>query len=312
MQKTILFFCSLLVIIFQSCTSGNRKNTISISGAWALYPLTVRWAEEYRKIHPEVRIDISAGGAGKGIADVLGGLVEIGMVSREINPEELKKGALPVAVAKDAVVAVVNEKNPVLPDLLARGLSVEAGINIWITGNYKTWGEITGNKSGLQVNVYTRSDACGAAEIWASLFGKRQEDLLGIGVYGDPGLAQAVMHDPAGIGFNNIGYVYDSYTRTPIPGIKIVPLDLDKTGRIEESERFYNSMEDIINAIDSGIYPSPPSRELYFVLNGMPGNNRVLKDFVEWVLTAGQKFVTDAGYVPLSPETIAMGLKHLE
>jgi len=312
MQKTILFFCSLLVIIFQSCTSGNRKNTISISGAWALYPLTVRWAEEYRKIHPEVRIDISAGGAGKGIADVLGGLVEIGMVSREINPEELKKGALPVAVAKDAVVAVVNEKNPVLPDLLARGLSVEAGINIWITGNYKTWGEITGNKSGLQVNVYTRSDACGAAEIWASLFGKRQEDLLGIGVYGDPGLAQAVMHDPAGIGFNNIGYVYDSYTRTPIPGIKIVPLDLDKTGRIEESERFYNSMEDIINAIDSGIYPSPPSRELYFVLNGMPGNNRVLKDFVEWVLTAGQKFVTAAGYVPLPPETIAMGLKHLE
>jgi len=312
MQKTILFFCSLLVIIFQSCTSGNRKNTISISGAWALYPLTVRWAEEYRKIHPEVRIDISAGGAGKGIADVLGGLVEIGMVSRKIYPEELKKGALPVAVAKDAVVAVVNERNPVLPDLLARGLSVEAGINIWITGNYKTWGEITGNKSGLQVNVYTRSDACGAAEIWASLFGKKQEDLLGIGVYGDPGLAQAVMHDPAGIGFNNIGYVYDSYTRTPIPGIKIVPLDLDKTGRIEESERFYNSMEDIINAIDSGIYPSPPSRELYFVINGSPGNNRVLKDFVEWVLTAGQKFVTAAGYVPLPPETIAMGLKHLE
>jgi len=312
MNRTIIPLYLFLLLLLASCSSGNRKNTISISGAWALYPLTVRWAEEYRKIHPEVRIDISAGGAGKGIADVLGGLVEIGMVSREINPEELNKGALPVAVAKDAVVAVVNEKNPVLPDLLARGLSVEAGINIWITGNYKTWGEITGNKSGLQVNVYTRSDACGAAEIWASLFGKKQEDLLGIGVYGDPGLAQAVMHDPAGIGFNNIGYVYDSYTRTPIPGIKIVPLDLDKTGRIEESERFYDSMEDIINAIGSGIYPSPPSRELYFVLNGMPGNNRVLKDFVEWVLTAGQKFVTDAGYVPLSPETIAMGLKHLE
>jgi len=312
MNRTIIPLYLFLLLLLASCSSGNRKNTISISGAWALYPLTVRWAEEYRKIHPEVRIDISAGGAGKGIADVLGGLVEIGMVSREINPEELNKGALPVAVAKDAVVAVVNEKNPVLPDLLARGLSVEAGINIWITGNYKTWGEITGNKSGLQVNVYTRSDACGAAEIWASLFGKKQEDLLGIGVYGDPGLAQAVMHDPAGIGFNNIGYVYDSYTRTPIPGIKIVPLDLDKTGRIEESERFYDSMEDIINAIGSGIYPSPPSRELYFVINGRPGNNRVLKDFVEWVLTAGQKFVTAAGYVPLPPETIAMGLKHLE
>lgn len=312
MNRTTIPLYLFLLLLLASCSSGNRKNTISISGAWALYPLTVRWAEEYRKIHPEVRIDISAGGAGKGISDVLGGLVEIGMVSREINPEELKKGALPVAVAKDAVVAVVNERNPVLPDLLERGLSVEAGINIWITGTYKTWGEITGNKSGLQVNVYTRSDACGAAEIWASLFGKKQEDLLGIGVYGDPGLAQAVMHDPAGIGFNNIGYVYDSNTRIPFPGIKIVPLDLDKNGSIDDEERFYDSLEDIINAIGSGIYPSPPSRELYFVINGRPGNNRVLKDFVEWILTAGQKFITDAGYVPLPPETIAMGLKHLE
>ena len=302
----------LLILSLSSCSSARRENTISVSGAWALYPLTVRWAEEYRKIHPEVRIDISAGGAGKGIADVLGGLVEIGMVSREIYPEELKNGALPVAVAKDAVVAVVNEKNPVLTDLLARGLSVKAGTNIWITGNCKTWGEITGNSSGHPVNIYTRSDACGAAEIWASLFGKKQEDLLGIGVYGDPGLVQAVMNDPAGIGFNNIGYVYDSNTRIPFPGIKIVPLDLDKNGSIDDEERFYDSLEDIINAIGSGIYPSPPSRELYFVLNGKPANNRVLKDFVEWILTAGQKFITDAGYVPLPPETIAMGLKHLE
>jgi len=312
MVKTIFFFSTLLLIAFQSCTSGNRKNTISISGAWALYPMAVRWSEEYEKIHPEIRIDISAGGAGKGIADVLGGLVEIGMVSREINPEELKKGALPVAVAKDAVVAVVNENNPVLQDILSRGMSIETGINIWITGNYKTWGEVFGNNSDSPVHVYTRSDACGAAEIWALLFGKKQEDLLGIGVYGDPGLAQAVKQDPSGIGFNNIGYLYDSNTRLPIPGIKVVPLDLNNNGIIDDAERFYDSIDEITNAIASDQYPSPPARDLSFVINGKPLNNKVLYDFMKWVLTEGQKYVGEAGYVSLPGEKISSGLKAIE
>ena len=312
MNKNLISLSVISLILLFSCSSGNRKNTISISGAWALYPMAVRWAEEYKKIHPEIRIDISAGGAGKGIADVLGGLVEIGMVSREINPEELKKGALPVAVAKDAVVAVVNEKNPLLQDLLTRGMSVETGINIWITGNYKTWGEVFGNNSGSPIHVYTRSDACGAAEIWAMMFDKKQEDLLGIGVYGDPGLAQAVKQDQSGIGFNNIGYVYDSNTRLPIPGIKIVPLDLDNNGNIDDAESFYDSLDEITNAIASDQYPSPPARDLFFVINGKPLNNKVLDDFMKWVLTEGQKYVGETGYVSLSGEKISSGMKALE
>lgn len=310
MKKT----CLLLIIsqlIFSSC-NPSRKNTISISGAWALYPLAVRWAEEYRKINPEIRIDISAGGAGKGMADVLGELVEIGMVSREINPAELKRGALPVAVAKDAVVAVISEKNPSLSDILSRGLTVEAAINVWITGNYKTWGEILNTGSDNPIHVYTRSDACGAAEIWALLLGKKQEDLIGVGVYGDPGLARAVKQDSLGIGFNNIGYVYDFNTRFPVPGLKIVPIDTDSDGRISEAESFYDSMDNMIDAIASGRYPSPPSRELYFVLKGKPQDDRALRDFMAWILTDGQKYVREAGYVPLPVSLIASELKKLE
>lgn len=312
MRGTIISLSLTALILLFSCNSGNRKNTISISGAWALYPMAVKWAEEYKKIHPEIRIDISAGGAGKGIADVLGGLVEIGMVSREINPEELRKGAKPIAVAKDAVVAVVNEKNPVIHQIINKGLTVGTGTGIWITGNYKTWGEPFLSGSNSPIHVYTRSDACGAAEIWALLFGKKQEDLLGIGVYGDPGLAQAIKQDSLGIGFNNTGYVYNIKTKLPIPGIKIVPLDLNNNGKIDDEERFYDTIDDIVNAITSGRYPSPPSRELYFVLKGKPGNNLVLEEFVKWVLTVGQKYVKDSGYVPLPLTTIASGLKALE
>ena len=52
------------------------QGTITVSGAFALYPMMVAWAEEYQNIHPGVRIDVSAGGAGKGMADTLGGAVQ--------------------------------------------------------------------------------------------------------------------------------------------------------------------------------------------------------------------------------------------
>jgi phosphate transport system substrate-binding protein len=273
--------------------------------------MVVMWADQYQKINPGVRFDISAGGAGKGISDVLNGMVEIGMVSREIYPEELKKGAFPIAVTKDAVVAVVNERNPAIQDIMTKGLKKDAGNNIWITGRYTTWAQAFGTKSSSPIHIYTRSDACGAAEMWAKFFGKKQEDLLGVGVFGDPGLAQAVKRDPLGIGYNNIGYAYDAKTKKLIQGLKVVPIDLNSNGKIDDDENFYDSMNQIIEAIASGRYPSPPARELYFVLKGNPKNNKVLTGFINWVLTDGQKYVNEAGYITLPGEKIESEKKKL-
>jgi phosphate transport system substrate-binding protein len=285
---------------------------ISISGAFALYPMVVKWADEFKKVNPGVRFDISAGGAGKGISDALNGMVEIGMVSRDIYPEEIKKGAFPVAVTKDAVVAVVSELNPALNEIMTKGLKKETGNNIWITGRYSNWVQAFGAKSAAPIHIYTRSDACGAAEMWAKLFGKKQEDLLGVGVFGDPGLAQAVKMDPLGIGFNNIGYAYDANTRKQIKGLKVVPLDLNNNGKIDTDENFYESMNDLIAAIASGRYPSPPARELFFVTKGSPKNNKVLTEFIKWVLSDGQKFVNEAGYISLPKDKIESEVKKLE
>ena len=148
--------------------------------------------------------------------------------------------------------------------------------------------------------------------MWAKFFGKKQEDLLGIGVFGDPGLAQAAKKDPLGIGYNNIGYAYDATTRQQIKGLKVVPLDLNNNGNIDSDENFYNSMNDLIAAIASGKYPSPPARELYFVFKGNPRNNKVLTGFIRWVLSDGQKFVNEAGYISLTNEKIESELKKLQ
>jgi len=279
-------------------------NQITLSGAFALYPLAVKWAEEFKKLHPNVRIDITAGGAGKGMTDVLNGMVDIGMISREIYPDETKKGALSFAVAKDAVVAVINSSNPAIKEILAKGMKKDAGNHIWITGKYKTWSQAFGVKSSAPMHVYTRSDACGAAEIWAKFFGKKQEDLLGSCVFGDPGLALAVKKDPIGIGFNNIGYAYDHTTKKQVSGITIVPIDLNNNGKIDPDENFYTTMNDIIDAISKGKYPSPPARDLYFVTKGKPVN-KATAQFIKWVLTDGQKYVRESGYIGLPTEKLA-------
>lgn len=317
MKNATSYFFALLVIGSLSIAKANSqpkealKGNISISGAFALYPLTVKWAEEFKKIHPGVKIDISAGGAGKGITDVLSNMVDIGLVSREINPDELKKGAYAIALSKDAVVPTVSEKNPNIKDILTIGLDREAAVNIFITGKTKTWGQALGTKSAVPVRIYTRSDACGAAETWAAYLGKKQEDLLGVGVFGDPGLAQAVSKDPSGIAYNNIGYAYDAKTKKPNPGIKVLPLDINNNGKIDPDENFYATMDDIVSAIASGKYPSPPARDLYFVTLKKPVKKELV-EFIRWSLTEGQKYVFDSGYINLSKEKLAVGLEQIK
>lgn len=281
--------------------AGNSapQETISISGAFALFPMVSVWAEAYRQEHPNVRFDIQAGGAGKGMTDVLTGAVDVAMLSRDVRAEETAQGAVLLPVAIDAVVGVVNANNPNLAALQAKGLTPAAGSQIWLAPTPLTWDEWLGNGSNDRINVYTRSDAAGAAEMWAKyLGGTAQEELVGTGVNGDPGLAEAVRQDVLGVGYNNIGFAYDPATGAPIAGLAIIPLDLNGDGAISADEDFYGQRRDITAAIAQEVYPYPPARVLFLVTKGEPG--AAVKDFYRWILTDGQQYVADAGYVPLN------------
>jgi len=288
-----------------------QSGTITVSGAFALYPLMVAWSEAYQKANPSIRIDVSAGGAGKGMADVLGNLADLGMVSREVHPEEKNRGALPIAVAKDAVVCIASVRNPQSAALVARGITREKAKAVWLSGAAITWGALVGTGDANAVHVYTRSDACGAADVWALYIGARQEDLQGTGVFGDPGIVEAVRNDPLGIGYGNVNFVYDATSKRPADGLMVIPLDSDNSGSISTSEQFYASREDLLKAIADGRYPSPPSRELYLVTRGRP-RNEIVKQFLRWILSdEGQEYVAPAGYIALPDERIQGQLKEL-
>ncbi|MHB8133157.1 MAG: substrate-binding domain-containing protein [Anaerolineaceae bacterium] len=326
MNKKFLLIISIFLIfsfLFSACSPAAPKDSnasseseptsgvITISGAFALYPLMTRWAEEYAKLYPDIQFDVSAGGAGKGMTDAISGAVDIGMVSREIKPEEEAQGAYWASVTKDAVFPVVNASNPVLSDLLSKGVTQEQLIKIYITAEITTWGQLVGKPEITdEIHVYTRSDAAGAPEMWAKFLGnKLQEDLLGIGVNADPGVLQAVISDPLGIGYNNLGYAYDASTDLPAVGAIVLPIDINANGTADPMELLETKTE-AIEAVATNQYPSPPARPLNLVTKGKPTG--ITQAFILWIITDGQKYVSEAGYVALTPDILAESLKKIQ
>lgn len=308
----------LLLLLLAACGNGQAAEgpaanaleqpagdpvRISVSGAFAMFPIVTVWAEEYSKLHPNVTFDVQAGGAGKGMTDMLTGAADIAMLSRDARQEELDQGSFLVPVTIDAVVGTINANNPYLAEVQAQGITPEEAKAIWITGEITTWGQLLGTDATEKINVYTRSDSAGAAEMWALFsLGEAQEDLVGTAVNADPGVAEAVRQDPLGLGYNNIGFAYALATGVPLDGLQIIPLDLNGNGQIDPDEDFYAQRDDLTAAIANQVYPFPPARVLYLVTKGEP--NPAIADFYRWILTEGQSFVPQAGYVPLTEERI--------
>lgn len=317
----IISILAILLVgtVLSGCVGSTNSNqsaetnveTIKISGAFALYPMAATWADEYTKLHPNVRIDVSAGGAGKGMTDVLGGMVDIGMVSRDINISEEGKGAYAIAVTKDAVVPVINRNNPVYDDIVKKGITQETLANIYLNGTVKTWGEVVGRPEIKdEIHIYTRSDSAGAADTWAKYLGnKKQDSLKGIGVNADPGVLTAVQKDPLGIGYNNFNFAFDSKTGHPASGVHVVSFDVNNNGIVDPTEDISTKAK-TVEAIKAETFPHPPARVEYFVTKGKP--NGATADFIKWTLTDGQQYVDSAGFVELPKETLDAELKKVE
>jgi phosphate transport system substrate-binding protein len=232
------------------------------------------------------------------------------MVSRAIYPEEEEKGAFWVPVTRDAVFLTVSADNPVLDTLERTGLTREGLTAVFITSEITTWGQLVGRPEiDEPIHIFTRSDACGAAATWAGYLGGAQEDLLGVGVYGDPGLLDAVIKDRLALGYNNLNYAFDFETGQPVAGARVVALDANANGRVDPGEGC-ESKDRAVAAVAGGTYPAPPARDLNLVAGGTPTG--LVLAFLRWALTDGQAFVDEVGYIGLSQESLDAALGKLE
>ncbi len=297
----------------QAPAEESLSGVISISGAFALYPMMTVWADEFHKLHPDVQFDVQGGGAGKGMTDTIAGAVDIGMISRTIKPEEEAQNIFWVSVTKDAVFPIISVENPAAGQILDKGISQETFSKIYISGEITTWGEVIGDPAITdEIHVFTRSDASGAAEQWAKFSGgNAQEDLKGIGVNGEPSILDTVIKDPLAIGYGNLNSIFDLSNGKLVPGIIIPPIDTDKNGKADAVEIYKVKVkEDAFGAVANGTYPSPPARFENLATLGKPEGLNLA--FIEWILTDGQQYLEPAGFVPLTPEQQAESLAKLK
>ncbi len=286
-------------------TSGN----IVISGAYALSPLVETWSKGFRQSYPDINIEIKGSGTGQGILDILNKTADLAMVSREINPAEIKDTICKISVARDAVVPVVNFNNPYLNLLLKNGLNTAQLLEIFTSDQQLKWGRYTKLLISNDINVYTRSDNSGAAEVFANFLNCTQTELSGNKLEGDENMIKQIQEDIYGIGFANLNYCFDHESGTMIEGIQILPIDLDFNGRIDWKEQMADSLEQFQRNIWALKFPRNLCRTLSLISVGEP--KAEVKMFLKWVLTEGQSYIEETGYTKINTTEVQCSLKKI-
>lgn len=313
----IMFFLLANLVINISCKNSRNskldrdaetKGTLTISGAFAVYPLIADLSYRFQQSHPGIIIHVIPGSSGKGATDLSFNLTDIGLYSKRSTG--LKNDKWYIKIARDAVVPIINPLHPDHKNIITKGLDKQSLGLIFSDTKELKWNQINGSKSNHQITVFNRSDACGATEIWTSFLEIDKTQLNGIGVYGDPGMVFSVSENPFAIGYVNLRYAYNTDTRKTTDRISVVPVDFDSDGILENNECFYETLDGVIQAINLGWVPSPPLRNLYLVTKQKPTDPlRII--FLEWLLTEGQAYIETNGYACLDTTTLIEELKKI-
>jgi len=260
------------------------------------------WAEGFKRLYPNVNIEIEGKGSSTAPPALIAGTAQFGPMSREMKAEEIdnfvkefgyKPTALPTSI--DMLAVYVNKDNPI------KGLTfqqIDAVFSKTRKGgaprDIMTWGELglSGEWADKPISLYGRNSASGT-------YGFFKEHALFKGDFKDtvkeqPGssaVVQAVASDRYAIGYSGIGYKTADVRAVPLAesGTDFVPA---------EPEKGY-----------SGEYPL--ARFLYLYVNAKPNTelDPLRREFLRYVLSqTGQKDVVKDGYLPLPAGTASKAL----
>ncbi len=258
---------------------------IENKGSDTIVNLALAWAESYQDSHSEVRISVTGGGSGTGIAALINASVDIANASRKIKPEEQAQaeanGVLPVefVIARDAIAIIVNHENPV------DHLSIDQISDIY-SGAVNNWRQVGGEdrpivrlsrETNSGTHVYFLEQVLrGGDKNDRTLFST--DTLL---LPSSEGISAEIRQNPNAIGYDGLGYVTED--------LKVIAVSLDATGPF-----VLPSPE----TVDSEQYPI--ARDLYMYTAGEPTGE--IKAYLDWILSSeAQRIVSELGFVPITP-----------
>jgi phosphate transport system substrate-binding protein len=289
-MRNLGLFLLLGAVVLTACgspasaqSSATTQKTIEDIGSDTIVNLALAWAEAYQTVNPNVRISVSGGGSGTGLAALINGTTDIANASRKIKDEETqaaeKNGIQPyeIEIARDAIGVIVNPENPV------QQLTLQQISDIY-SGKITNWQDVGGEdrpivllsretNSGTHVYFLEEVVRLGQKDN-KTLFS--QDTLL---LPSSEGIMAEVRQNPNAIGYDGLGYI--------TPDVKTLAIAPDASAEYVKPS---------IATVNNGKYPI--ARPLFMYTNGEPQGD--VKIYLDWVLgPEGQKIVGDLGFVPL-------------
>jgi phosphate transport system substrate-binding protein len=256
---------------------------IENKGSDTIVNLALAWAEKYQNDHIDVRISVTGGGSGTGIAALINGTVDIANASRKISADELKqaeaKGIQPLEhiIARDAIAVIVNPENPV------SRLTLQQISDIY-SGKINNWKEIGGEDQPIvRLSRETNSGThVYFLETVLRLGDKNNKTLFSTDTLLLPsseGIVNEIRQNPNAIGYDGLGYV---------------PKDLKMIAIAKEAGKEY--VLPSAATVNNNSYPI--ARDLYMYTAGEPMG--IIKTYLEWIVSPeAQKIVAELGFVPI-------------
>jgi phosphate transport system substrate-binding protein len=279
----MLFMTSCGPASSAEAASDSQETYIENKGSDTIVNLALAWAEKYQGDHPNVRISVTGGGSGTGIASLINGTVGIANASRQIKSEEIEQaksnGVDPLEhiIARDAIAVIVNPENPI------NQLTLKQISDIY-SGKISNWSEVGGeDRPIVRLSRETNSGThVYFLETVLRLGSKEDKTLFSMDTLLLPsseGIIAEVRQNPNAIGYDGLGYV---------------PRDLKMIAIAEEEGGAY--VLPSIPTVNDKTYPI--ARDLYMYTDGQPEG--LLKEYLDWILSEeAQQIVAELGFVPV-------------
>ncbi len=206
MKKRVLVLTLIVSLCLISCAREKEKPrpqvkaTLKISGSGTCKPLVEILTQEYVKEHPEVKIDFLPPTHSKGgVEGVAQGLLDIGLVSRELKPEEKALGVTYYPLSRDGLVLATHQSVKI------KNLTNQQVKAIY-AGQIKNWRELGGPDAPIIV-LDRNEDESAKIILRQYVLGKKlaitpEATIL----YYESDMVEALLKTPNTIGYLSLGY----------------------------------------------------------------------------------------------------------
>jgi len=277
-------------------TNLSTGDSIRIFSTPDLYNLAFKWADEYNRLYPGMRISINkvtdAGTAEKFLKEGT-----MGFVSKEYFSGSINESYWKVVVGRDVIVPLINEKNPFSEEISQHGVSPGAFLHFFENPDSMKWGTLLGNNQNTRVNYYWLNDKSVKTGI-KTFIKTNQTGTTGIEVRNAKELISAIQKDPDALGFCKMIDMLDTNNRKIMASIRVLPIDRNGNGLIDYNEKIYDDLNVLSRGVWIGKYPKALINNIYSVSSDQPKNENEVA-FLRWIITDGQQFLLNNGYSDL-------------